>query len=367
MKRRDALSQMGSVLGLTSLGAAMTATGNPARGQSDTKESWDQVVAAGKKEGLVVWSFFGAPGASTERQAREFEQLYGIRVELAPARTGDFEARWNAERAAGKASIDIRSSGSPENRRLAARDLDQPFGTLPAAAEAGCALDHRPAGRCEGRQRPYLDDERGRLFHPGQQQALSAGGRPAQLQGPRRPEIQGPHRSIRAHWPFAGIALGGLCLEGLRRRSPAQGDRQREGADAGRDRGPQADCPRRVRHLHPSHPGGRRGHLEAAQAPPVPARGSRGRRDAPHRRNEPAEGRPSSERRPCVHELRRSPSPPSRSTPTTRADHSSARTSRPRFRSWRTSPRPSRFPATPTPTSSARSCSSNGQPKPSRT
>ena len=74
---------------------------------------------------MLVWSFFGAPGAATERQAKEFEQLYGIRVELAPGRTGDFEARWNAERAAGKASIDIRSSGSPENRRLAARGLDQ--------------------------------------------------------------------------------------------------------------------------------------------------------------------------------------------------------------------------------------------------
>ena len=132
MKRRDALS----MLGLTSLGAAMTASGIPARAQTPAKE-WDDVVAAAKKEGLLVWSFFGAPGDATERQAREFEKLYGIRVELAPGRTGDFEARWNAERAAGKASIDIRSSGSPENRRLAARGLDQSFGTLPAAVEPG--------------------------------------------------------------------------------------------------------------------------------------------------------------------------------------------------------------------------------------
>ena len=125
MKRRDAL------LGLTSLAAVTTS----ARAQN--KESWDQVVAAAKKEGVLVWSFFGAPGAATERQAKEFEQLYGIKVELAPGRTGDFEARWNAERAAGKASIDIRSSGSPENRRLADRGLDQSFGTLPAAVEPG--------------------------------------------------------------------------------------------------------------------------------------------------------------------------------------------------------------------------------------
>lgn len=133
MKRRDALS----LLGLTSVGAAMTASAVPALAQTPSKESWEDVVAAAKKEGLLVWSFFGAPGNATQRQAREFESLYGIRVELAPGRTGDFEARWNAERAAGKASIDIRSSGSPENRRLSERGLDQPFGTLPAAAETG--------------------------------------------------------------------------------------------------------------------------------------------------------------------------------------------------------------------------------------
>src|SRR5215204_6697294 len=122
MKRRDAL------LGLTSLAATTTST-TSYQARAQDQQSWDQVVAAAKKEGVLVWSFFGAPGAATERQAKEFEQLYGIKVELAPARTGDFEARWNAERAAGKASIDIRSSGSPENRRLAARELDQPFGT----------------------------------------------------------------------------------------------------------------------------------------------------------------------------------------------------------------------------------------------
>src|SRR5215468_8412161 len=130
MKRRDALSQLGSVVGLTSLGL-------PARAQSEKKESWDDVVTAGKKEGLVVWSFFGAPGDATQRQAKEFEKLYGIRVELVPARTGDFEARWNAERAAGKASIGNPSLGKPEERALPAAEVRQSFGLLPAAAEPG--------------------------------------------------------------------------------------------------------------------------------------------------------------------------------------------------------------------------------------
>jgi iron(III) transport system substrate-binding protein len=122
-------------LGVLTLAVFLCAAGERTMAQAPPK--WDDVVAAAKKEGVVVWSFFGAPGASTEKQSREFERLYGIRVELAPARTGDFEARWNAERAAGKPSIDVRSSGSPENRRLAARNLDQSFGTLPALQEPG--------------------------------------------------------------------------------------------------------------------------------------------------------------------------------------------------------------------------------------
>jgi len=123
------------MLGVLALAVFLFVAGE--RTVAQTPPKWDDIVAAAKKEGVVVWSFFGAPGASTERQSREFERLYGIRVELAPGRTGDFEARWSAERAAGKPSIDVRSSGSPENRRLAARKLDQPFGTLPALQEPG--------------------------------------------------------------------------------------------------------------------------------------------------------------------------------------------------------------------------------------
>ena len=107
------------------------------RPHSRPPRPWDEIVAAAKKEGVVVWSFFGEPGAATERQASEFERLYGIRVELCPAAPATSRRAGPPSARAGKPSIDVRSSGSPENRRLAARGLDQSFGTLPALLEPG--------------------------------------------------------------------------------------------------------------------------------------------------------------------------------------------------------------------------------------
>ena len=168
--------------------------------------------------------------------------------------------------------------------------LDQPFGTLPAAVEPGVPWILDPLVDVKAGNGHTLMTSAGGYYILVNNKICPPAWRPAQLQGPRGPEVQGPHRALRADRSVAGIALGRLRLEGLRRRSPAQGDRQREGADAGRDRGAQADRPRRVRHLHPSHAGRRGGHLEAAQAPPVPARRSRRRGDAALRRHEPAEG-----------------------------------------------------------------------------
>jgi iron(III) transport system substrate-binding protein len=133
-----ALGMLGVVL-LLALGpetVAQTAPAPSAAAYQAALKAWNDVIAAAKKEGVVVWSLY-ASNTALERQINEFERLYGIRVEVVPGRTGDFEARWNAERAAGKPSIDLRSSGSPENRRLAARGLDQAFGTLPALLEPG--------------------------------------------------------------------------------------------------------------------------------------------------------------------------------------------------------------------------------------
>ena len=140
MKPRAVALGISSVVLLLALGTEIVAQPVPAAPSAQAfqaaQRAWNAVIAAAKKEGVVVWSLF-ASNTGVERQINEFERLYGIRVELVPGRTGDFEARWNAERAAGKPSIDVRSSGSPENRRLAARHLDQSFGTLPALLEPG--------------------------------------------------------------------------------------------------------------------------------------------------------------------------------------------------------------------------------------
>jgi iron(III) transport system substrate-binding protein len=136
MKSRTGLLAAAMVVLALVLAAGARSLAQPGGGAAPPK-TWNEVLAAAKKEGVVVWSPYAAPGTAVDKQIAEFERLHGIRVEVVPARTGDFEARWNAERAAGKPSIDLRSSGSPENRRLAARGLDQPFGTLPAAQEPG--------------------------------------------------------------------------------------------------------------------------------------------------------------------------------------------------------------------------------------
>jgi hypothetical protein len=256
---------------------------------AQTPAKWEDVVAAAKKEGVVVWSFFGAPGASTEKQSREFERLYGIRVELAPGRTGDFEARWNAERAAGKPSIDVRSSGSPENRRLAARNLDQPFGTLPALQEPGV----------EWIVDPLVDVKAGH----GHTLHLTAGGYFLLVNNKLVPPEMGPKSYKDLEDPkYKGLILLSEPI------GPSPGSRwaayawrrtvtsicarssQRQGATARRSTRP-ADRPRRVRHLHPSHPGRRRRHLEAARRT-CSASSCRRRRDAATGRSACSRARP---------------------------------------------------------------------------
>ncbi len=97
---------------------------------SPSAGAWDQVVAAAKTEGQVVVSAFNA-GQAVDLQNDAFEKRYGIKVVSTYQRAQEFRARWDAERAAGKPSMDVRMGGSADSRALAAEKLDAPFGDLP--------------------------------------------------------------------------------------------------------------------------------------------------------------------------------------------------------------------------------------------
>jgi iron(III) transport system substrate-binding protein len=99
--------------------------------------SWDQVVADGKKEGTVVKSAFSPSVGGEELLNKKFEETYGIKVEESVQRSGDYMARYQAESAANKIGVDVRSSSSAECRDLAQQGLLQSYGTLPAAEEPG--------------------------------------------------------------------------------------------------------------------------------------------------------------------------------------------------------------------------------------
>ena len=328
---------------------------------------WDEVVAAAKKEGVVVWSFFGAPGAATERQSREFERLYGIRVELSPGRTGDFEARWNAERAAGKPSIDVRSSGSPENRRLAARGLDQSFGTLPALQEAGVQWIVDPLVDVKAGNGHTLHFTAGGYFLLVNNKLVPPEMGPRSYKDLEDPKYKGLIVLSEPIGPSPGSRWAAYAWR-------AYGDEHLKKVIANVKALTRAeiDAPKQIARgeygifIHPTQVG-------AADIWKLP-------KPHPFRLvvpedgvmlliggDQPAAGRAPPERRPGVHELPADQAGAADPAPTTRAGPSSGETSSRRCRSWRTSRRRSRSRTTRTPTSSARSSSSSGRRRPSPT
>jgi len=72
--------------------------------------SWDQLVAAAKREGKVVVTGPPDPQVRQELPAA-FKARYGITVEYLGARTSDIAARLRAERSAGLYTIDVALSG----------------------------------------------------------------------------------------------------------------------------------------------------------------------------------------------------------------------------------------------------------------
>ncbi len=104
---------------------------------------WGQVLAAAREEGVVAVSTF-SESSTVDLQNRDFEQRYGVRVAMSVARGPDFRARWDAERAAGKPTLDVRTGGSADNRALAQAGLDADFGQLPEAADPGVSWLYDP-------------------------------------------------------------------------------------------------------------------------------------------------------------------------------------------------------------------------------
>jgi len=119
----------------------------PAAGQTASGDAaWDAIVAEAKKEGTVVKSAFSPSIGGEELLNKQFEQNYGIKVEETVQRSGDFFARYQAESAANKIGVDIRSSSSAECRDLAQQGFLGTHGRLPAAEEPGVPWIFDPIG-----------------------------------------------------------------------------------------------------------------------------------------------------------------------------------------------------------------------------
>jgi iron(III) transport system substrate-binding protein len=109
----------------------------PAQRVAQYDPAFEKVVADGRQEGQVVVAFFSPPTPTVQKKISLFENSYGIRVNVVTLSAAQFFARLEAERAAGKLSMDLRVSGYPDGRQLSRLRLDQPFGHLPEAeAEA---------------------------------------------------------------------------------------------------------------------------------------------------------------------------------------------------------------------------------------
>jgi iron(III) transport system substrate-binding protein len=112
-----------------------TGSGAPSTGSGGSASSgWDATVTAAKKEGTVVVSSFPSSSNTNDKINKQFEKEYGIKVQMVPL-TSEFSAKYQTELAAGKVSIDIRSSGASECSSLQSKGFTQSFGTLPIQSE----------------------------------------------------------------------------------------------------------------------------------------------------------------------------------------------------------------------------------------
>ena len=113
-------------------GLGLMAAGAPLRAQAPA--DWEKVVAAAKKEGLVVM-YTGAVGIGFHHAiGRLFEKRYGIRVEVLEARASELRERIRTEQAAGRFLGDVSHNGSTTTALQMDGGTFQPHGGLPNAA-----------------------------------------------------------------------------------------------------------------------------------------------------------------------------------------------------------------------------------------
>jgi iron(III) transport system substrate-binding protein len=119
---RSAMKIGGAIL-LVALGSSVHAQSNP---------DWDKIVAAAKREGVVVL-YTGLPGnPSTKKIAEAFQAKYGIRIDVLEVRASELREKIRTEFASDRTLGDVSNTSPNQTRQFATEDgTIEKFGALP--------------------------------------------------------------------------------------------------------------------------------------------------------------------------------------------------------------------------------------------
>lgn len=125
------ITRRAALLGLAA-GSAMLSAAEIARADDE----WNKIVAAAKKEGRVVlYSAFVGLAAHQELK-KNFEQLYGITVDILEARASEVRERIRVEHTAGRYACDVSENGRTTTTLQIKEDqVFDPHGPLPSLAK----------------------------------------------------------------------------------------------------------------------------------------------------------------------------------------------------------------------------------------
>jgi iron(III) transport system substrate-binding protein len=101
------------------------------QGSGAVAETWDDVIAAAKKEGQVVVYNGHAGAKATEENIKAFEAKYGITVNMLEGRGAEMQERVRTEVSTGHMIVDVSFNGSNNTLALASTGALVPFGDLP--------------------------------------------------------------------------------------------------------------------------------------------------------------------------------------------------------------------------------------------